>query len=221
MKTIPAEWTFRDREVAAAFDAHVREQLPWYDLATGAAAHLARHYIPQGGLVYDIGASTGNFGRAIAATLKARDARLVAIDNAPEMAERYEGPGEIVVADATQYPFGEYDVAVCFLVLMFLPPAKRRDFLRLLVTRIRPGGALIFVDKEAAPSGYLGTAMHRITIAGKIAAGADPAKVIDKELSLSGVQRPLSPRFVQTVVPEAVEFFRFGEFAGYIVDRAD
>ena len=61
---IPSEgsWSFDADGIADAFDDHVREQLPWYDLATDALIHIARHYIPEGGIVYDIGASTGNMG---------------------------------------------------------------------------------------------------------------------------------------------------------------
>src|SRR5690606_24935311 len=97
----PGEWTFEDGRVASAFDRHVREQLPWYDLATGAVAHICRHYIPDGGLVYDIGASTGNIGRAIEKTLEQRRARLVAIEPSKAMRDMYVGPGTVVGADAT------------------------------------------------------------------------------------------------------------------------
>ena len=67
---IPTNWTFETSGVAQGFDRHVREQLPWYDLATNAILHVARHYIPENGLVYDFGASTGNIGRALAPILK-------------------------------------------------------------------------------------------------------------------------------------------------------
>ena len=53
---IPKDWTFRSGEIANHFDQHVREQLPWYDVATNAVAQFSRYYIPQGGVVYDIGA---------------------------------------------------------------------------------------------------------------------------------------------------------------------
>ena len=33
---IPNNWTFEDTEVAKNFNRHVREQLPFYDLATNA-----------------------------------------------------------------------------------------------------------------------------------------------------------------------------------------
>ena len=41
------DWTFRG--FSGQFDGHVREQLPWYDMATAAVAMIARHYIPHGG----------------------------------------------------------------------------------------------------------------------------------------------------------------------------
>ena len=56
----------------AIFDGHVREQLPWYELASAAMGLIARQYIPKNGKVYDLGASTGNVGRVLAHTLEAR-----------------------------------------------------------------------------------------------------------------------------------------------------
>lgn len=216
--TIPADWTFRNASVAHGFDRHVREQLPWYDMATGAVAHIARHYIPQNGVVYDIGASTGNIGRALADTLTARHARLIAIEASSDMAALYSGPGELLIDDATECDVEPFDVAVCFLMLMFVPVAKRRAFVRKLVARMLPGGALIIFDKEEAASGYVGTVLHRLTLAGKVATGTNPAAIVEKELSLSGIQRPLSPRFIQTLCVNAHEIFRFGEFAGYVIE---
>jgi tRNA (cmo5U34)-methyltransferase len=216
------DWTFQREDIARDFDAHVREQLPWYDLATGAVAHIARHYIPEGGLVYDIGASTGNIGRSLAETLVTRNARLVAIEASAEMVRQYQGPGEIVQADALTFPFEEFDVAIVFLVLMFLPPGRRKGFLRDLCAKIRPGGALIIFDKVTGPSGYLSTVLHRLTIAGKVATGATPAEIIAKELSLIGVQRPLGARFMELAVsPMPTEVFPFGEFVGWVIENPE
>lgn len=124
---IPKEggWTFENTKVAAAFDDHVREQLPWYDLATGLTAHICRHYIPRDGVVYDIGASTGNIGLAIKEMLDDRNATLYAVEPAREMASLYKGPGTLINTDALDVEFKPFDVAVCFLVLMFIPPKDR------------------------------------------------------------------------------------------------
>lgn len=212
---IPPDWTFRSLDVAGAFDAHVREQLPWYELTTGVVAHLGRHYIPQGGLVYDVGASTGNIGRALAATLSARSARLVAIEAAPEMAARYSGPGDLHVGDALAFDFQPFDFGACFLALMFFPVAARAAWLRDLVAKLRPGGALVVFDKCEPAPGYLGTVLARLALAGKVAAGADPAEVIAKELSLAGAQRPLR---LSELPAGAAEVFRFGDFAGWVIE---
>lgn len=214
------DWTFKNKEIAATFDAHVREQLPWYDMATGAAAHIARHYIPRHGLVYDIGASTGNIGKAIEQTLKQRQAKLIAIDESSDMAGIYQGPGDFVIADALDYEFQKFDVAFVFLVLMFLPVWKRKDFMERLISKLNVGGAIIVFDKLEAETGYIGTILHRLTIAGKVANGAEPAKVIEKELSLCGIQRPLPHFFMRNLTPQPVEIFRFGEFAGWVIEKA-
>jgi len=218
---IPQNWTFENTAIAASFDQHVREQLPWYDLATGAIAHVVRHYLPDGGRCYDIGASTGNVGRAIAETVRERGAELIGIEKAREMAELYDAPGKCLVADALDVEFEPYNIAICFLVLMFLPAGSRREWLQSLANKLRPGGALIIVDKLSAPSGYLGTVLHRMTLAGKVASGVDAAEIIAKELSLSGVQRPVDAQLIANVTPAPIEIFRFGEFAGWVCVRPE
>ena len=142
---IPANWTFERADIAADFDRHVREQLPWYDLATQAVAHIARHYIPRGGLVYDVGASTGNIGRALSATLADRGASLVSIEPAEEMAALYAGPQpeNLVIADALDFDFAPADLIVLFLTAMFMPPSRRGMFFADLQRKLKPGGALV------------------------------------------------------------------------------
>lgn len=213
---IPREWTFERKEIAEGFDRHVREQLPFYDMTTGAIAHIARHYIPERGLVYDVGASTGNIGNAIAPILDKRKATLVPIESSAEMCELYAGPqrGRLVEADALDYDFEEFDLAICFLVMMFFPVAKREAFLDELREKVKPGGAIIVFDKTEAVTGYPATILMRLAFAGKLSAGVEADEIIAKELSLGGIQRPIDPE----ILGDAVEWFRFGDFAGWIIE---
>lgn len=213
---IPSNWTFETPGVAAGFDRHVREQLPWYDLATNAVTHIARHYIPEGGLVYDLGAATGNIGRAIAPVLNDRGARLIGIEPSAEMVKRYEAPGEIVCAKAEDIDYEGYDLAVVFLTLMFIEPWKRVQVMNRLCNACRPGGAIIVFDKLEPVGGYLSTVFYRLTLAGKRAAGVAPDEIIEKELSLSGVQRPIVES--QLGAPGYL-WFKFGDFAGWIIEK--
>ena len=216
---IASNWTFESGEVAQAFDRHVREQLPWYELVTGAVSHIARHYIPDGGLVYDIGCSTGNIGKALAPTLDQRGALLISIDSSPFMADHFAGPGKMVVGNACMYEYDPFDVGVLFLVLQFIAPRDRGLLLQKLWAKVRPGGALLVVDKVESCGGYPQTVMHRLTIAGKVSTGTKAEDVVAKELSLIGVQRPLPAKYIETVIGNAVEFFRFGEFVGYLIAK--
>lgn len=218
---IPNDWTFKNVEVAKGFDAHVKATLPWYELATGAVAHVARHYLQNNGLIYDIGASTGNIGRALADVIETRKARLVAIDDSEAMAEKYDAPGKLIVTDAMTYEYEEFDVAICMLVMMFLPPVRRKIWLQDLCKKMKPGGVIILLDKSEGPPGYLSTVMHRLTIAGKVSTGIKSDEIIAKELSLSGVQRPIPYNFVRYAVSDAHEFFRFGDFAGWVITRPE
>ncbi len=215
---IPKNWTFQNKEVAANFDSHVREQLPWYDIATQAVAHLGRHYIPRGGRVYDIGASTGNIGNALRNTLEERNATFTAIEESAEMAAHYDGPESLIVSSALDYEFQDYDFTVCFLVLMFLPIIERRRFIERLIDKIRPGGALVIVDKIVTPSGYVGTSLRRLAMAWKRDNGATDEEIISKELSLSGYQRPVDAKYFEA---RGEIFFSLGEFRGWVIERVE
>lgn len=215
--SVPSEWTFKTPAIAAAFDAHVREQLPWYELATGAVLHVARAFVPEGGVVVDVGCSTGNVGRALAPVLSARRALFLPLDSSWQMAQVYDGPGEIAVVDAVEYDFHRVkpDVIVCFLSLMFVRSRDRSSLIARMKSALQPGGAIIIVDKIEPGAGYVGTVNYRLTLAAKHDAGAKPQDIIKKELSIAGVQRPLS----QAEISDFQLFFRFGDFFGAVWER--
>lgn len=213
---IPTNWTFESDVIANGFDRHVREQLPWYDLATNAITHIARHYIPQDGVVYDIGASTGNIGKAIEPILKTRNAKLVGIEPSKQMIEKYNAPGEVICAKAEEIEFEPFDLAIVFLTMMFIEPSKRAGVISNLQTQCREGGAIIIFDKVESEGGYLSTVFYRLTLAGKRAAGVDASEIIEKELSLSGVQRPIKNL---NMTHNAHLWFKFGDFSGYIIEK--
>lgn len=211
------EWSFDAPGIAQAFDKHVREQLPWYDIATGIVAHIGRSYVPECGSVIDIGASTGNVGKALAETLEKRSASFIAIDNSKSMVDNYSGPGDALLKDATEFEYSVYkpDLIVAFLVLMFVPVHKRADLIKKLKESISPGGAVLIFDKMISNGGNIGSVLYRLTLAAKYEAGAAPEEIIKKELSLSGVQRPMSEKELEGFV----QIFKFGDFAGYIYEK--
>lgn len=158
---IPNSWTFKSDDIATAFDQHVREQLPWYDIVTNLIAVIARHYLPEHALAYDIGASTGNLGVMLKDTIQARHIAWVGIDNAVAMKKVYRAPGNLKIADAISYPFKPFNLAVCFLSLMFMAYDQRKSWLLSLIDKMKPGGAIIIIDRQEPASGILEVALQR------------------------------------------------------------
>lgn len=211
---IPNEggWTFETSEIAKGFDSHVRTQLPWYDLATGIVAHTIRHYLPDDGVMYDIGASTGNISNSVIETIKERRAEVIAIEPSQEMIDIYQGAGTIIKDKAESHEYKNFDVCVIFLAMMFVPVKEREKLFETLIAKCNEGGCIIIFDKCNPNEGYLSTVFARLTLAGKVATGTSSDDIIKKELSLSGCQRPYEPKI-------GVEIFRFGDFAGWVIEK--
>lgn len=217
------DWTFKSSDIAENFDSHVREQLPWYELVTESIAYIARNYLPEGGHIYDIGASTGNMTSALLPLAKERQATITAIENSPEMCEQFYHSGlmeckniALVNQDAIEHEYKNYDIAILMLTAMFLPVGKQELFLNTLYTNLNDGGAIIIVDKTCDEYGYFATVMKRLTMYWKLKNGATPENIMEKELSLSGIQRPID---VDSLPIGAKLFFQLGEFKGWVIEK--
>lgn len=216
INNIPASWTFKDQHVAEGFDHHVREQLPWYDLVTQVVCHFARHYLPPGSTILDLGCSTGNIARNLKQEILSRNLDFIGFDNSDEILKCYDAPGRVVNVDLESEKFvpPRFHVAVCFLSLMFLSIAGRARLLAALKRSAEKGGAIIIIDKMESSGGYVGTILSRLSLSQKINTGVPPKEILEKELSLVGIQRPLKT----FEVDGGREFFRFGDFAGWIFE---
>lgn len=192
------------------------EQLPWYPLATKMVAHLVRAYLPENGTLIDFGCSTGNITRVTSDTIIARKAKAISIDNSQEMARAFKGVGKLVIDNMETYKIPRFDVAICFLSIMFMKVDSRKKFINSLINACRTGGVIIVVDKFQLFDGYLSTAISRLTLSNKIAAGCSCDDIVQKELSISGVQRPMK---TEDLI-HFTKWLQVGEFAGYIFEKA-
>jgi tRNA (cmo5U34)-methyltransferase len=218
-------WTFKDwtfKDFADDFDSHVREQLPWYELVTESVAYLARNYLPKCGAVYDIGCSTGNMTKALLPLLDERFARLHAFDSDVSMVKQFEKnivSSKVLVSQdwAESFSYENFDVAIVFLTAMFLPPTDQSKFLDNLYMSLNEGGAIIIVDKACDEGDYFATVMKRLTMYWKLKNGAKAKDILNKELSLSGIQRPLHSDLLNAY--GAKQFFQLGEFKGWVIEK--
>jgi len=215
-------WTFDTPEIANTFDAHVREQLPWYDMVTDAVVYIARNYLPEYGVVVDIGASTGNMIDKLMPLANERIADIVAIEKSIPMCailkKKYNKKSDCVVvenSDVTRGDLPKADVYILFLTMMFIPIEKRKALIDSMRANCKQGGVIVVVDKVCDHGGYFATVLKRLTMHFKLQQGAKPEDVLTKEMSLAGVQIPIDPAILGT---DAKQFFRMGEFAGWVIE---
>jgi tRNA (cmo5U34)-methyltransferase len=207
------DFKFSGEMIGEKFNTHVKEQLPFYEMVTNAVTMIVRNYLPENGLVYDIGASTGNITKNIKDFAISRNAKVESIERSEEMSRTWKGYGIIHTANAIEFEYQNFDVCICFLVLMFLSIEERKKLLLNLKSKVKQGGIIIVVDKLLVNGGYFGTVMRRLTLDWKLKNGATPEQIISKELSLSGVQRPMTAMEIN-----GIEFFKFGEFVGWVIE---
>ncbi|MBD0785789.1 methyltransferase type 12 [Vibrio sp. Y2-5] len=211
---IPDEWTFKDEQIAKSFDNHVREQLPWYNIATSMTVHFIRNYLPQDGVLVDLGCAIGNMTYSAREVLELRKAQVINIDNSVEMKKQFIGVGELTVEDIENFKIPRFDVCVLFLSLMFVKPSYRETLIIELMKNVNKGGCVLIMDKVESSIGYAGTVINRMSLHNKLAAGCDAAEILKKELSLSGVQRPIK----QELLNSFQKWFQIGDFCGYLFE---
>lgn len=214
-------WTFETTEIASTFDDHVREQLPWYDMVTDAVCYIVRNYLTDDNTVVDVGASTGNMIHKLMPLLLERKAYAVALEKSPTMVEvlkkRFENHHNVSILQEDVRSSGteQAQVFVVFLTMMFIPVHERKRVIDRLRANLLKGGVLVVVDKVCDHGGYFATVLKRLGMHWKIQQGAKLEEVTTKEMSLAGVQIPFDPSMLGA---DAKQFFRMGEFAGWVVE---
>jgi len=129
----------------------------------------------------------------------------------------YKGFGEIVCKDAEKIHYDEFDVAVVFLVLMFIQPSNQIKFIQYLQKKVRVGGCIILCERFLPETSYIGIVNQRLSLLGKLNNKIDTDEIIAKELSLSGIQRPLHYKKIKKLGFK--DFFQLGDFRGLIFEN--
>jgi tRNA (cmo5U34)-methyltransferase len=185
-------------------------------------SYIIRNYLPQRGVVVDIGASTGNMVHKIAPLVSERLGEIIAIEKSASMCNvltsKYAKKTDwihVKEMDITKTIMPKGDVYIMFLTMMFIPVEHRKALINSMRANCKRGGVIVVVDKVCDHGGYFSTVLKRLTMHFKLQQGAKPEDVLTKEMSLAGIQIPIDPAILGD---EAKQFFRMGEFAGWIIE---
>lgn len=149
-------WSFTP-DVVDAFDQHVRASVPFYDAIQELVAGLSDWLLPQGGLVADLGASTGTTVGNILNRQAHRDLSAVLYDIEKPMLDRAAenlagAPARRVdyVHAPIQAPplvHSDADLTLALFTLQFLSLRDRVAALHLARMSARETGALVVAEK--------------------------------------------------------------------------
>ena len=151
-------------EVARVFPDMLRRSIPGYAASLEAIGSLAARYVRQGTHCYDLGCSLGAASIAMRQGIRARDCRIVAVDNAPAMVSRCRqiaaedlardpeaAPIEVVQGNIRDVTFSNASMIVLNYTLQFLPVDQRDDMIARILNGLNNGGLLVLSEKVVDP----------------------------------------------------------------------
>lgn len=147
-----------DERVVSVFPDMINRSVPGYAMIVPLIAMLARRYALPGSVIYDLGCSLGAVSLAMRRTVAAESARIVAIDNSPDMIGQLrrilaaeEAPGllpiDVLLRDIRDVVIDNASVVVLNFSLQFIEPAQRADVLAGVAAGMRKGGVLLLSEK--------------------------------------------------------------------------
>lgn len=154
----PADFVF-DERVVRVFPDMIARSVPGYGLIVPMIAMLARRYAQDDSVLYDLGCSLGAVTLAMQRAVRARDARIVAVDSSRAMIERLRKllgeqdidvsavPIELLESDIRETAIEDASVVVLNFTLQFIDPPHRLPLLRRIREGMKPGGILVLSEK--------------------------------------------------------------------------
>jgi tRNA (cmo5U34)-methyltransferase len=151
-------WEFT-AEVADVFDEHVRASVPFYDAMQNILAEASDWLVPAGGLVADLGASTGTTVAAIMQRHPERQIRAALYDEQASMIDKARKRLYDLRVPPARVSFHERrveigpldhehaDLTTILFTLQFLPLPDRQAVLSAAFRAAAPTGALLVAEK--------------------------------------------------------------------------
>jgi tRNA (cmo5U34)-methyltransferase len=147
-----------DATVASVFEDMLERSVPFYSEVQRMVVELARSFLDQEGVVYDIGCSTGTTMAAIAGAVDpTRPIRFVGLEPSEAMREKAREKFA-ATPDANRFEILPHAietveelpnarVITLLYTLQFVRPAQRLRVLKMCVRSLQPGGCLIMAEK--------------------------------------------------------------------------
>ncbi len=224
-----------DEKVAAVFPDMIRRSVPGYGEIIALLGLFAERYAQPDSNLYDLGCSLGAATLSMRRRLHAPGCRIIAVDNAPAMAERCrvhvanEGSGapvEVQCADIREVTLENASLVVINFTLQFVPPAERLALLQRIHGALHPGGVLVLAEKIVFADPAEQQFQEQMHLAFKRANGYSELAISQKRTALENVLIPETleaheERLRSAGFGEVRTWFRCFNFAAMAAFRAE
>ena len=230
-----ASFTF-DEQVARVFPDMIKRSIPGYSQILGMTGVIAKRYVPEGGRIYDLGASLGATTLSVAQQLAHLEAvEFITLDTSAAMTERCANilaknlPQRSIATlcgDVRSFDYQPCDLILLNFTLQFLPPADRQPLLNKLYQTLRPGGALIISEKIHFQDPRQAQILYELHHDFKRANGYSDMEISQKRTALEDVMLTDTPeehqkRLLETGFSFASQWFQYLNFASFLAIKGD
>ena len=188
----PYKWEFNE-EVAQCFDEHVRQSVFMYDEFHKSIIKMSNWFIEDNTNILDVGTSTGELLMKLPYN---PTCRYIGIDTEEGMInkaqEKLEDKYELQVGNILNYNIVNCSLITMVLVLQFIKNKDKELALQNIYNSLNEGGAFIFVDKIKTPILDIHDMYNDLYYDFKRENGLTDTEIIDKNVSLRGVQKCLT-----------------------------
>lgn len=195
-----SDFTF-DKSVVEVFPDMIQRSVPGYSTIISTIGQLAKRFVQPDSTIYDLGCSLGAASASVRRALDTPDAKIIAVDNSPDMAERCKihlnafksrTPVEVVLADIVDVPINNASFVVLNFTLQFIPPEQRLTLLKNIYNGLKPGGVLVLSEKICATEPLCDDILVQLHHNFKRVNGYSELEISQKRSALENVMKPTS-----------------------------
>ncbi|MAI77974.1 MAG: methyltransferase [Deltaproteobacteria bacterium] len=194
----PGAWDFES--ISGHFDDHIQQSIPLYEENLSLILEYSDFFTGAGGLIYDLGASTGRFLGELAARNKhKKDLTFVGFDQVSEMTEyardqhREDERIRFVHGDVLGEEFQpDLQMISSLYTMQFIHPKNRQTLFDKIYKSLNWGGAFFLTEKVRSADARFQDYQTTVYNEYKLKAGFSADEVLGKQSSLKGVMEPFS-----------------------------
>lgn len=145
-----------DEEVANVFTDMITRSVPGYDVINQLLRIIAKIFVAEDSLVYDLGCSLGAASFSVCQAVPFTRVNIIAVDNSKAMirqlAERLAGPNadsriQPVCCDVVEVEIQNASLVILNYTLQFIEPAQRDFLIQKIYSGLHKGAALLLSEK--------------------------------------------------------------------------